>query len=311
MLRYSIKRLLQLIPVALGVSLIVFTLLHISPGDPVKLMMGENVSQEVWARTREAMGLNDPFAVQYLNYIKDVFLHFDLGESYATKQPVLQEILRCFPSTLKLTLVSMLVATVGGILLGVISAVNQNKGIDSVINVLALVGISFPSFWLGLLLILLFSVQLGWLPSSGLEGWQGMILPCTVLSLQSIASLTRMTRSSMLDVIRQDYVRTAKAKGLSAAAIIFFHEVKNALIPIITTIGMDFGSLLGGAVLCETIFSIQGIGRLMVDSIKRRDYPVVQGCVIFIALACCLVNLAVDLLYMVIDPKLKKKKTEE
>lgn len=308
MLKYCVKRLLQLIPVCIGVAFIVFTLLHISPGDPVKMMMGESVSQEVLEETRESLGLNDPFLTQFVRYAKDVFLHFDLGSSYATQQPVMAEILDCFPNTLKLTLISMTVAIVGGILFGVISAVNQNKWIDSTITVIALMGISFPSFWLGLLLILLFAVHLGWLPSSGFDGWRSMIMPCGVLALQSVASLTRMTRSSMLDVIRQDYVRTAKAKGLTGRAIILFHELKNALIPVVTMIGMDFGSLLGGAVLVETIFSVQGIGRLMVDSIKRRDYPVVQGCVIFIAIACCLVNLLVDLLYMVIDPKLRQSK---
>ena len=308
MRKYILHRLWQLIPVIIGVTFIVFTLLYISPGDPVKIMMGESVSQEVLETTREQMGLNDPFLVRYANYLKGIVFDLDLGQSYATKRPVIQEILDCAPNTLKLAVMSMAAAIVGGIVLGVISAVKHNTWMDSGISVLALIGISFPSFWLGLLLVLAFSVKLGWFPSSGFDSWRSMVLPCGVLAVQSVATLTRMTRSSMLDVIRQDYVRTAKAKGLSAPAIVFFHELKNALIPVITMIGMDFGSLLGGAVLTETIFSIQGIGRLMVDSIKRRDYPVVQGSVIFIAIACCLVNLLVDILYMFLDPKLRNKK---
>ncbi len=305
MLRYTIKRLLNLIPVALGDTLIIFTLLYITPGDPVKMMLGENIDQETYEMMREQMGLNDSFLQRYLRYVDDLFLHFDMGTSYTTKQPVITEILTCTPNTLKLTACSMAAAIVLGLFLGVIAAIRQNGIADSIISMVSLIGISFPSFWLGLMLILFFSVRLKWFPSMGLDSWKAFVLPCTVLAWQSVATLARMTRSSMLDVIRQDYVKTAKAKGLGETAIIIHHQLKNALIPIITVIGMDISSLLGGAVVCETIFSIQGIGRLMVDSIKRRDYPVVQGCVLFIAIICCVVNLVVDLLYMWADPRMK------
>ena len=313
MRKYVVKRVLNLIPVALGVTFFIYLLLYITPGDPVKMMLGENIDQQTYMQTRDAMGLDDPFVVQFGRYAKNVFLKFDLGTSYTTKQPVLQEILQCAPNTLKLTVCSMVVAIILGIILGVIAALNQNTVIDSSISIISLVGISFPSFWLGLLLILLFSVKLKLLPSMGADSWQALIMPCTVLAWQSIATIARMTRSSMLEVIRQDYIKTARAKGVGDLAIIFSHELKNACIPIITVIGMDVGSLLGGAVVCETIFSIQGIGRLMVDSIKQRDYPVVQGSILFIAIVCCLVNLIVDLLYVYVDPRmeLQKENTHE
>lgn len=308
MLRYIGNRILQLIPVLFGVSLIVFTLLYFSPGDPVKLLMGETIDAKTLADTREAMGLNKPFFQRYLDYIVGIIFNFDFGISYATKRPVSELILESFPNTLKLTLISMIIAVIGGVVLGIISALKQNTWIDSTISVIALIGISFPTFWLALLAIILFAVQLGWLPASGFDHWQAMILPCAVLAISCVGSLTRMTRSSMLDVVRQDYIRTAKAKGLTSTAIVLGHELKNALIPVITVIGMDFGSLLGGAVLTEVIFSIHGIGRLIVDSIKMRDYPVIQGSVLFIAVLACLVNLIVDVIYMLIDPKLRAQK---
>ncbi|KFI98859.1 nickel ABC transporter permease [Bifidobacterium subtile] len=307
MLKYVGNRLLQLIPVLFGVSLIVFTLLYFSPGDPAKIMMGESVDPKILEATRESMGLNKPYWQRYLSYVGGIIFHFDFGTSYATKQPVTQQIMASFPNTLKLTMISMFVAVIGGVVFGVISALRQNTWVDSTISLVALIGISFPSFWLALLLIIFFAVKLGWFPASGFDSWRAMVLPCGVLSIGSVASLTRMTRSSMLDVIRQDYVRTAKAKGLSNTAIVIGHELKNALIPVITVIGMDFGSLLGGAVLTEVIFSIQGVGRLIVDSITMRDYPVVQGGVLFIALMVCFVNLLVDVIYMVLDPKLRAK----
>ena len=300
MLKYIVKRILQVIPVLFGVILIVFTLLYFSPGDPAKIMMGESVSEEALAQAREEMGLNKSYIERFLDYLGNVVFHFDFGTSYSTKRPVTDMIASSFPNTLKLTFISMFVAIIGGLLLGVISALKQNTWVDSTISFIALIGVSFPSFWLALLLILLFSVKLGWLPASGFDSWQSMVLPCAMLSLGCVASLTRMTRSSMLDVVRQDYVRTAKAKGLTQRAIVIGHEIKNGLLPVITSIGMNFSSLLGGAAVCEVIFSIQ--------SIKMRDYPVVQGGVLCISIACCLVNLIVDLLYMLVDPRLRKER---
>lgn len=308
MKKYITKRLIQLLIVALGVTFIIFTLLYITPGDPVKMMMGESVDQETYARVRESMGLDDPFLVRYVRYAKDVFFHFDLGESYAKKRPVVEELMHALPNTFKLTFISMMLTVTFGIGFGIVSALNRYKPIDSIITIIALIGVSFPTFWLGILAILAFSVKLNWFPSMGFDTVKSMVLPCSVLAIEMIAIITRMTRSSMLEVINQDYISTAKAKGLSSGRIIFLHELKNALIPIITVIGNDFGSLLGGAVITESIFSINGIGRLMIDSIKARDYPVVQGCVLFVALMCCIVNLIVDILYMYIDPRIRRAK---
>lgn len=306
MVKYITKRLLFLIPVLLGVSLIVFTLLYITPGDPARMILGEQAEQQQVEQLREEMGLNDSFFVQYGRYVKNIVLHGDLGTSYATKSPVIEEIMAVFSNTLKLALTSVALAIVIGIIFGVISAVKQYSIFDSAISVIAILGISMPMFWLGLLMILLFSVKLGWLPSSGYDSWKHMIMPAICLGAQSIAVITRMTRSSMLEIIRQDYIRTVRAKGQKEIFVIIKHAFRNALIPIITTVGLQFGHLLGGAMLTETVFSIPGLGRLMVESIKTRDFPMVQGSVLFIAVAFTLVNLIVDLLYAYVDPRISK-----
>lgn len=253
------------------------------------------------------MGLDQPFLVQYGNYIKNLVLHFNIGTSYVTKQPVMTEIMSAAPSTLKLALSSMIVAVLIGIPVGVISAVKQYSIFDTVTMIFALIGISMPVFWLGLLLIILFAVKLQWLPAAGYSGFKYMILPAIALGAQSVSVFARMTRSSMLEVIRQDYIRTVRAKGQKEIVVILGHALRNALIPIITILGLQFGGLLGGAVLTESIFSIPGIGRLMVDSINMRDYPVVQGGVIFIAIGFSIVNLLVDLMYAYVDPRIKSQ----
>lgn len=303
--KYVIKRLLYLIPVLLGVSFIIFTLLYITPGDPARIVLGDQASQEQIEILREEMGLNDSFVVQYVKYLGRV-VQGDLGMSYATKESVTSEIVAVFPNTFKLALTSVGLAVVVGILFGIISAVKQYSIIDTILSMIAILGISMPMFWLGLLMILLFSVNLGWLPSSGYTSWKHMILPAVCLGAQSIAVLTRMTRSSMLEIIRQDYIRTVRSKGQKESIVIFGHAFKNALIPIITTVGLQFGQLLGGAMLTETIFSIPGLGRLMVDSIKTRDFPMVQGTVLFIAVTFTLVNLIVDILYAYVDPRISR-----
>lgn len=304
MIKYIIKRLLYLLPVLFGVSFIVFTLLYITPGDPAKMMLGEQADGQAIESLREELGLDEPFLVQYGKYITKIVTKGDIGTSYSTKRPVLSEILEVFPNTVKLALASTVIAIIIGILFGIISAVKQYSLLDSLITVLALLGISMPMFWVGLLMILLFSVKLGWLPPSGFTSMKSMIMPAIALGAQSIAVLTRMTRSSMLEVIRQDYIRMVRAKGQNESTIIFRHAFKNALIPIITVIGLQFGSLLGGAIITESVFSIPGLGRLMIDSIKNRDFPVVQGCVLFIAITFSLVNLIVDLLYSYVDPRI-------
>lgn len=307
MFKYIMRRLLMLIPVLLGVSFIVFTLMHFTPGDPARIVLGESAPQQAIEDLREEMGLNDPFFVQYFNYLKKLVLHQDLGNSYVTKQPVMKEIVAAFPATFKLATSAVIVAIVLGIPIGIISAVKQYSIFDNISMGLALIGISMPVFWLGLLLILLFSVQLKILPSSGYSSFQHMILPAVSLGAQSLAIIARMTRSSMLEVIGQDYVRTARAKGQKESKVILKHAFKNALIPISTSIGLQFGGLLGGAVLTETIFSIPGIGRLMVDSIKMRDFPLVQGSVLIISIVFSVVNLLVDLYYAYIDPRVKSQ----
>lgn len=304
MIKYIIKRLLYLLPVLFGVSFIVFTLLYITPGDPAKMILGEQADAQAIETLREELGLNDSFLVQFGNYLKKIVTKGDIGTSYSTRRPVLTEILEVFPNTVKLAVASTVIAIIIGILFGIISAVKQYSLLDSFITVLALLGISMPMFWVGLLMILLFSVKLGWLPPSGLASAKHLIMPAIALGAQSIAVLTRMTRSSMLEVIRQDYIRMVRSKGQSESVIIFKHAFSNALIPIITIIGLQFGSLLGGAIITESVFSISGLGRLMIESIKNRDFPVVQGCVLFIALTFSIVNLVVDLLYTYVDPRI-------
>lgn len=296
-----------MIPVIIGVTFIVFTLMYITPGDPARIILGESAPEASVQQLRNQMGLNKPFLVRYGTYLKDLVLHQDIGNSYITKRPVLTEIADCFPATLKLALLSMVFAILIGIPIGIISAVKQYSLFDTVSMLFALIGISMPVFWLGLLLILLFSVKLHWLPASGFSSIKYMILPAVSLGAQSVAIITRMTRSSMLEVVRQDYIRMVRAKGQKESVVILKHALGNALIPIITIVGLQFGGLLGGAVLTESIFSIPGLGRLMVESINMRDFPVVQGGVLIIAIAFSVVNLLVDLLYAYVDPRIKSQ----
>mgnify|MGYP001159018106 FL=1 len=307
MIRYIAKRLGYLVLVLVGVSSIVFTLLQISPGDPVRMMLGESATPEAKAELREELGLDDPFLVQYGNYLKKIVFEQDLGISYNTGRPVVKEITTVFPNTVKLATAATIIAVVVGTILGIVSAVKQYSIIDNIVMVLALLGTSAPIFWIGILMILLFSVNLGWLPPSGFGSLKQMIMPAIALGMQSTAVIARMTRSSMLEVIRQDFVKTARAKGQKEFIVIMRHVYRNALIPVITVIGLQFGNLLGGAMLTEIVFSIPGVGRLMVEAIKQRDFPVVQGSVLFIAVCFSLVNLVVDILYAFVDPKVNKQ----
>ena len=307
MAKYIFKRILLLIPVIIGVSFVVFGLLELSPGDPARNILGTNASPTEVAALREEMGLNDPFMIRYGRFLKDMIINRDLGDSYLSRTPVVDEIAVRAGYTTKLAVLSITIAIVLGIPIGIISAVKQYSIFDNVTMVIALLGICMPVFWLGLLLILLFSVKLGWLPSSGFDSLSQMVLPAIALGSQSVSVLTRMTRSSMLEVIRADHIRTARAKGQREKVVILRHALGNALIPILTTIGTQFGQLLGGAVMTEVIFSIPGVGRLMVDSIKMRDVPMVLGCILFVAIAFSIVNLVVDLLYSFVDPRIKSK----
>ncbi|MBV1708455.1 MAG: ABC transporter permease [Erysipelothrix sp.] len=305
MFRYILRRTLFLIPVMLGVSFIVFSLIHFTPGDPAMVILGESAPPEAIEQLREEMGLDDPFLVQYGRYVFNVVTKLDFGRSYVSRRPVFNEIIGQFPNTVKLAALAVSVAMLIGIPAGVIAATNQNKWIDNVTMFLSLLGVSMPIFWQGILLILVFSLTLQWLPSSGFNTWQQMILPSLTLGSGSAAIIARMTRSSMLEVYRQDYVRTARSKGLKERIVITKHALKNALIPIVTVIGLQFGFLLGGAVLTESIFGIPGLGRLMVNSIRTKDMMIIQGGVLLIALTFSIINLLVDVLYAYLDPRIR------
>ena len=305
MLRYIVRRVLFLIPVLLGVAFCVFTLLYLTPGDPARMVLGDLATEDAVQEFRNREGLNDPFLVQFGNYIWKAVTKGDIGRSYVTKRSVAQEVLAAFPATLELSALAMVIAILVGLPCGILSAIKQYSLFDTVTMIFAMIGLSMPVFWLGLLLILLFSVHLRWLPSSGFGTFKAMILPAVSLSAQAISMVTRMTRSSMLEVIRADYIRTARAKGQKESVVIWVHALHNALIPVVTLCGLQFGHLLAGAILTESIFAIPGIGRLMVTSIMQRNYPVVQGGVLFIAIAFSIVNLLVDLVYAYIDPRIK------
>ncbi len=304
MYRYIVRRLLLLIPVMLGVSFIVFTIMYFTPGDPAKILLGERAPAAEVAALRTQMGLDDPFLVQFFNFIKNA-VQGDFGRSLVTKRPVAEELFARFPATIQLAGSAVLIAVAIGIPVGIISAIKQYSFFDGATMTLALVGVSMPNFWQGLMMILLFSVYLRWLPSSGYGTFSHLIMPAATLGTSSAALITRMTRSSMLEVVRQDYIRTARAKGLDEKVVINKHALKNALIPVVTVIGLQFGYLLGGAVLTETVFSWPGVGRMMVDAIRQKDFPVVQAGVLMLALAFSLVNLFVDILYAYIDPRIK------
>lgn len=302
--RYIIRRLLLLIPVMLGVSFIVFTIMFFTPGDPAKIMLGERAPQAEVAALRTQMGLDDPFIVQFYNFIRNA-TRGDFGRSLVTRRPVAEELFARFPATLQLAASAVLIAVAIGIPVGILSAVKQYSFFDGAAMTLALVGVSMPNFWQGLMMILLFSVYLRWLPSSGIGTFRHLIMPAVTLGTSSAALITRMTRSSMLEVVRQDYIRTARAKGLAERVVINRHALKNALIPVVTVIGLQFGYLLGGAVLTETVFAWPGVGRMMVDAIRQKDFPVVQAGVLLLAVAFSIVNLVVDILYAYIDPRIK------
>lgn len=304
MLKFIGKRLLMLIPVLIGVSLIVFTLMQLSPGDPAMIILGAQAAPEDIAILRESMGLNDPLIVQFIRFLLGMFT-LDFGTSYKDGMPVLTKLLEALPYTAELTFCAVLLALIIGIPAGIISATKQYSVFDRIASVLALIGFSTPNFWLSIMLILVFSVNLKWLPVSGTGSILHLVLPSIALGVQSAAVFTRMTRSSMLEVLNMDYIRTARAKGLSERVVILKHALKNALIPVITVVGLQIGLLFGGAILTETVFAWPGVGRLMIDSIRAKDTPVVQGGVIFTASIFVFINLLVDILYAYVDPRVK------
>ncbi|MCO7174855.1 ABC transporter permease [Sporolactobacillus kofuensis] len=311
MLKFIIKRLINLIPTLFIVAAIVFIITRMIPGDPASVLLGPQASASDVHRLREQLGLNDSVFVQFIKYLNDL-IHFNLGQSFAYKQPVLTLILERFPNTLILTFCAFFIALLVSIPAGVIAATRKGSWMDYLFTVTSLFGISIPVFWLGLMLVLLFSVTLGWLPATGMaSSGDGalafithLILPSVTLSTIPMANFSRITRASMLEVMNQDYITAAKAKGVSHFFVVMKHGFKNALTPILTVAGMEVSSLLGGAVLTETIFSWPGMGQLIVEAINKRDYIVVQGSVIFLAVLYVLINLAVDILYKVVNPKI-------
>lgn len=332
MTRYLFRRLLELVPVFFGVILVVFVISRLTPGDPAVVMLGEKATPEAVAQLRLALGLNDPLPVQFGRYLGRA-VRGDFGRSIQSNERVVVDLATRFPATAELTFGAMLIASTVGVLTGVIAAARRNSWFDGVSMFVALFGFSMPIFWLGIMLILLFAWLLGWFPISGrldltvdlarvtnfylldavlTRNWAALgnalrhlVLPAVTLSTVPLAIIARMTRSSLLEVLRQDYVRTARAKGLAERRVVFGHALRNAAIPVITVIGLNVGSLLGGAILTETIFAWPGIGRLVVDAIFARDYPVVQGAVLVIAVVFVVVNLLVDLSYAALDPRIR------
>lgn len=310
--RYIIQRILILIPLLLAISLLTFILVHLAPGDPIATQFGMNMKRlepERIEAIREELGLNDPLAVQYLRYLGNL-LKGDMGQSLTTKKPVLDEITDRLPATIQLTLAAMFISLLLAIPLGILSAVKRGSFVDKLGMSGALLGVSMPSFWVGIMLMLLFSLQLGWLPSSGrgdgttVGSIKALILPALTLGMALMGLTTRLMRSSMLEVLGQDYMRTARSKGLRSFVVLNRHGLRNALIPVVTIVGLQFASLLGGAVIVETIFAWPGIGRLAVNAIWRRDYPVIMGTVLVFAIVFILMNLLVDLVYTLIDPRI-------
>lgn len=321
-----------MIGVLFAVSIVVFLIMHLAPGDPASLSLGVDATPSLIAKTRVEMGLDKPLYIQYSNFLLKA-LHGDFGDSYYTKQPVFSELLRLFPATVELTFFAMVLALVGGITAGIISAYKQYSIFDNTSMIIALGGISIPVFWLGLMLMWIFSLTIGWTPTSGridmridiheitklyvldsILTWnmialkdsiKHLILPSITLATIPMAIVARFTRSSMLEVIRQDYIRTAKAKGLKESVIVRKHALKNALIAVVTVVGLQIGMLLGGAVVTETVFSWPGLGRLIVEAILRRDYPLVQGAILFIAFIYTIMNFIVDISYSYIDPRIR------
>lgn len=337
MLKYILKRILQAIPVLLGVSVIVFLIMRVFSADPAPVVLGQHATPEAMQAWRDAQGLNDPIIVQYFDFLFGA-IRGDLGESYYTHTPVLQELMARFPATVELALVAIVIAAVAGIALGVLSATHKNTAIDGIATILALVGVSMPIFWLGVLLIILFAGVLHVLPSSGRidpllqpvggtglylldtllsgdfeafgDALSHIILPALALSMYSMAVITRMTRSSMLETLNEDYVRTARAKGLKLGRVHRHHALRCAMLPVTTVIGLQLGSLLGGAMLTETVFAWPGLGKYVVDCILKSDFPVVQGAVLLIGVIFIAINLIVDVVYAYLDPRITYTKEE-
>lgn len=304
MARYILKRVLISIPVLIGVVFVIFFMLNVVPGDPVTLMMGEHIKPALIEAFRERMGLDDPFIVQFFNYLKNA-LRGDFGMSYKLNREVSGLIFQAFPHTLKLTLWAALVAWIIGIPAGIVSAVKQNTLVDRGFMTFSLMGVSMPVFWAGLLLQYVFAYKLGWLPVTGYKTWQAMIMPSLVLGWSSAGTIARLTRSNLLEIMKNDFIRTARAKGLKEGTVVVGHALKNAMLPVVTMMAIQVSGLLGGAVMTESIFGIPGLGRVAVSAIGDRDMPLLQGTIIFTTMLIIAGNLIADLLYSVLDPRIR------
>ena len=304
MFKFVVKRLFAMIPIILAVTFVVFTIMYFTPGDPTNVILGNEWSETASAQLKAELGLDQSFIMQFFNYVKNL-VQGNFGMSYITRAPVGDQLLARFPNTLIVVAGAMVFCVGVGVPIGIYSGVKPYSLFSNVTMVAGLLGVSLPIFWLGLLLILLFSVQLGWLPSSGWDSFASLILPSLALGSNYMANVMRTTRSSMLEVIRQDYIRTAKAKGVNERNVVLKHALQNAMMPTITVIGMNIGALLGGVVLTETVFSIPGTGRLLVESINKRDTPTVLGCLVIMAVCVAISNLVVDIIYAYIDPRIK------
>ena len=303
--RYILKRLLWTIPVMLGIAVLIFSIMYICPGDPASSILGNGATQVQLAAKRAELGLNDPYLVRLLGYLKQVFLHFDLGTSYMYGTPVITGILSRMQYTLVIALVCMALQIVIGTPLGIVAATHRNGLADRICMFIALLGVSIPAFWLALMMVVAFAVNLGWLPAYGVGDIRYYIMPCLANCLAGVATQARQTRSSMLEVIRSDYIVTAQAKGLSRRDVLFRHALPNALIPIITIVGNGMGMMLGGTVVIENVFSIPGIGNYMMGAINSRDYPIVMGGVLVLGFIFSLIMLLVDIVYAFVDPRIK------
>lgn len=304
MLAYLLKRLVASVPTLLGVSLVIFSMVHLTPGDPVQIMLDVHASAEQVERLRHELGLDLPLPQQYLRFVWGA-MHGDLGNSLKSGRPAVTEMLDRLPATLTLALAGMGIAIAVGLVLGVVAAARRDTWVDSLTMVIAMLGVSLPSFWIGILLIYVFGVKLQWLPVAGASTWRHLVLPAVTLGTLASSVLARMTRSGMLEVLGSDYIRTARAKGLPDKVVLYRHALKNTLIPVVTIIGVQVGSLIGGTFIIEQLYAWPGVGRLAVGAIQARDYPLVQAIGLYVALGYVLVNLAVDLLYGLLDPRIR------
>ena len=306
MIKFIIKRILSLIPVIIGVTFVVFCINEFTPGDPVAALLGSEYTQEAYDAMYLKLGLDKPFIIRYLSYLWGIITEFDLGTCYQTKLPVKDLILDCFPITFQIVLYGVIIAMIVGIIIGIISAVKQYSIIDYITTVIATFLTAIPTFWLAMMAVIIFSLRLGWFPPSGIDTLACWILPVVCVSCLPLSNIVRQTRSSMLECIRQDYVRTARAKGVEEKDVVLKHAFRNSLIPIITIIGMQVGVLMGGAsMVMETIFTIPGLGQLTLTAIQQNNYPVIQGCTLFLSIVCSVCNLIVDVAYGYVDPRIK------